>query len=62
MTARLPEAGSVRLRETDEELVVEVAMPPGIELPQLAARLCDGVLTISLPRAIAASGASAPSR
>jgi len=61
MTARLPEAGSVRLRETDDELVVEMAVPREVELHQLAARLRDGVLTISVPRS-AASGASAPSR
>jgi len=61
MTARLPEAGSVRVRETDDELVVEMAVPHEVELQQLAARLHDGVLTISVPRS-AASGASAPSR
>jgi HSP20 family molecular chaperone IbpA len=58
VTALLPELRSVRLRETDRELVVEVEVPPEVELPQLAAELRDGVLTISLPRA---SAASAPS-
>jgi HSP20 family molecular chaperone IbpA len=58
---RLPEAGSVRLHETENQLVVEVSMPQGLTLPRLAARMENGVLTISLPRA-AASGASAPSR
>lgn len=61
MTTLLPEAASVRLRETEHELVVEVDLPPEAAMPQLAARLQDGVLTISLPR-VPASGASAPSR
>lgn len=61
MTALQPELRSVRLRETDSALVVEVDVPPEIDLPQLAASLRDGVLTISVPRA-GASGASAPSR
>ena len=50
MTALLPELRSVRLRETEGELVVEVDVPPEMEMPQLAARLYDGVLTITLPR------------
>jgi len=61
VTALQPELRSVRLRETERELVVEVDVPPDMELPQLAARLRDGVLTISMPRA-GSSGASAPSR
>ena len=61
MTALLPDVGSVRLRETEDELVVEVDVAPEVALPQLAARLCDGVLTISVPRR-PASEASAPSR
>lgn len=60
MAALLPEAASVRLRETEDELVVEVDVPPEVALPQLVARLQDGVLTISVPRS-RASGASAPS-
>jgi HSP20 family molecular chaperone IbpA len=51
MTTLLPELRSVRLHETDEELVVEVAVPPEMDLPQLAAQLRDGLLTITLPRA-----------
>lgn len=50
MTALLPELRSVRLRETEGELVVEVDVPPEMEMPQLAARLHDGILTITLPR------------
>jgi Hsp20/alpha crystallin family len=50
MSTLLPALRSVRLRETDDELVVEVAVPPDLEMPQLAARLEDGVLTITLPR------------
>jgi HSP20 family molecular chaperone IbpA len=62
VTALLPEARSVRLRETDRELVVEVEVPPGTELPDLTAHLRDGVLTISLPRSPErATAASAPS-
>jgi hypothetical protein len=57
--AVLPELRSIRLRETDTEVVVEMAVPPEIALPQLAAEIRDGVLTISVPRC--ASGASAPS-
>ncbi len=60
VAALLPELSSVRLRETDRELVVEVDVPPEVDLQQLAAQLRDGVLTISLPRG--ATGASAPSR
>jgi len=51
MTTLLPELRSVHLHETEDELVVEVAVPPEMELPQLAAELHDGVLTITLPRA-----------
>lgn len=50
VTALLPELSSVRLRETESELVVEVELPAEVELPQLAARLHDGLLTITLPR------------
>jgi hypothetical protein len=52
MTTLLPELRSVRLRETEDVLVVEVAVPPEVDLPQLAARLHDGLLTITLPRAV----------
>jgi len=48
--ALLPELSSVRLRETESELVVEVDVPADVELPQLAALLRDGVLTITVPR------------
>ena len=50
VTALLPELSSVRLRETESELVVEVDVPADVALPQLAARLSDGVLTITVPR------------
>jgi len=50
VTSLLPELSSVRLRETESELVVEVELPAEVELPQLVARLHDGVLTITLPR------------
>jgi HSP20 family molecular chaperone IbpA len=50
VTALLPELSSVRLRETESELVVEVDVPSDVALPQLAARLRDGVLTITVPR------------
>ena len=59
MAAVLPELRSVRLRETDTEIVFEIAVPPEMALPQLAAEIRDGVLTISVPRA--SSEASAPS-
>ncbi len=50
VTALLPELSSVRLRETESELVVEVDVPADVAMPQLAARLRDGVLTITVPR------------
>jgi HSP20 family molecular chaperone IbpA len=50
MSVLLPELSSVRLRETESELVVEVEVPAVVELAQLATRLEDGVLTISVPR------------
>jgi len=50
VVALLPELASVRLRETESELVVEVDVPADVELPQLAALLRDGVLTITVPR------------
>jgi HSP20 family molecular chaperone IbpA len=46
----LPELSSVRLRETETTLVVEVDVPTEVALPQLAAGLRDGVLTITVPR------------
>jgi HSP20 family molecular chaperone IbpA len=50
VTALLPELSSVRLRETESELVVEVDVPADVALPQLTAGLRDGVLTITVPR------------
>jgi HSP20 family molecular chaperone IbpA len=51
MTAMLPELASVHLRETEQELVIEVEMPPEVDLAHVTARLVDGVLEITLPRA-----------
>jgi HSP20 family molecular chaperone IbpA len=56
MTAVLPELSSVHLAETERELVVRVAMPPEVDLARVAARLVDGTLEITLPRASRASG------
>ena len=50
MTVLLPELGSVRLRATDCELVVEVDVPEEVDLPRLTARISAGVLEIRLPR------------
>jgi Hsp20/alpha crystallin family len=50
VTSLLPELSSVRLHETESELVVEVDVPTDVALPQLAAHLRDGVLTITVPR------------
>ena len=50
MSVLLPELSSVRLRETESELIVEVEVPEDVELAQLATRLHDGLLTISVPR------------
>ena len=47
----LPELASVHLRETERDLVIEVEMPPEVDLARVAARLVDGVLEITLPRA-----------
>jgi len=50
VTVLLPELASVRLRTTESELVLEVELPAEVELPQVAARLRDGLLTITVPR------------
>lgn len=50
MIELLPELASVHLHETETELVVEVEVPPDLDLPRLSADLCDGVLTITVPR------------
>lgn len=50
MTTLLPELGSVHLRETETELVLELALPPEIDAARMTARLRDRVLTITLPR------------
>ncbi|HUJ93025.1 MAG TPA: Hsp20/alpha crystallin family protein [Gaiellaceae bacterium] len=50
MTAMLPELSSVRLEETERELVVRVEVPPDVDLSRVAARLADGALEITLPR------------
>jgi HSP20 family molecular chaperone IbpA len=50
MTVLLPELGSVHLRETSAELVVEVEVPTGVDLARMSARLVSGVLEIRLPR------------
>lgn len=42
----------VRVRELDAELVLEVEVPPEVELPPLAMSLHEGVLTIRLPRVL----------
>jgi hypothetical protein len=57
----LPELSSVRLRETETALVVEVDVPADVALPQLAAGLRDGVLTITVPRTQPEAGFSAAS-
>jgi hypothetical protein len=51
MSVLLPDLASVRVHETASELVVEVDVPPSIELHLLATHLRNGVLTIRLPRA-----------
>jgi len=50
LSVLLPELASVRLRETTEELVVEVDVPEEIDLPRLSMRLREGRLEIRLPR------------
>jgi hypothetical protein len=50
MTSLLPEPSSVRLREDQDELVVEVEMPPEIDLTRISAHLAASVLEIRLPR------------
>jgi hypothetical protein len=50
MTSLLPELSSVRLREAPNELVVEVEVPPEIDLARISTRLAESVLEIRLPR------------
>jgi len=50
MIELLPELASVHLHETETELMVEVEVPPDLDLPRLSAELRDGVLTITVPR------------
>jgi HSP20 family molecular chaperone IbpA len=50
MSVLLPELTSVRLRETAEELVVEVEVPEEVDICRLSALLVDGLLEIRLPR------------
>jgi hypothetical protein len=50
MIELLPELSSVHLHETETELVLEVEVPPDLDLPRLSAELRDGVLTITVPR------------
>jgi hypothetical protein len=50
MTSLLPELSSVHLRERPNELVVEVEVPPEIDLARVSTRLAESVLEIRLPR------------
>lgn len=50
MTTLLPELRSVHLRETDAELVLEVDVPPEVDLARLSASVTAGTLTIRVPR------------
>ncbi len=50
MSVLLPELGSVHLRETEDELVVEVSVPAEVDLSRMSAQLIGGVLEIRLPR------------
>ena len=50
MSALLSDLGSVHVRETAEELVVEVAVPAGGDLAPMSARRVAGVLEIRVPR------------
>ena len=50
MATLLPELGSVHLRETETELVLELELPSEVDPARMTARLRDGVLTITLPR------------
>ena len=50
MSALLSEFGSVHVRETAEELVVEVAVPAGVDLSRMSARRVAGVLEVRLRR------------
>ena len=42
---------TMHVHETDAELVIEVEVPPDVELPRLGMSVRGGVLTIRLPRA-----------
>jgi HSP20 family molecular chaperone IbpA len=50
MSALLSEVGSVHVRETAEEFVVEVSVPAEVDLSQMSARRVAGVLEIRVPR------------
>jgi hypothetical protein len=50
MSAMPSDLGSVHVRETAEELVVEVAVPVEVDLARLSARRVGSGLEIRLPR------------
>lgn len=50
MSVLLPGLASVRLRESSEELIVEVDVPDEIDLPRMSVQLAEGRLEIRLPR------------
>lgn len=50
MSVLQPGLGSVHLRETSAELVLEVQVPKEVDLGRMSARLVEGVLEIRLPR------------
>jgi len=50
LSVLLPGLASVRLRETAEELVVDVDVPHEVDLQRMSVELANGVLEIRLPR------------
>jgi len=50
VSGMLPGLSSVRLRETTEELVVEIDIPDEIDLARVSVERSDGTLEIRLPR------------
>ena len=52
MSVLMPGLASVRLHETEEELVVEVDVPDEVDLSRMSVELAYGVLEIRLPRIV----------
>ncbi len=52
MNSLLPDLASVHLRETAEQVVVEVAVPAEVRLFSVSSRRVGGVIEIHVPRVV----------